>query len=138
MLRFRKIILPSISITFMLSILISVVWNVILGNTENTYFNFIIQLFSFLILVQIIDFFISKINYRNYFGYFATANIIYFIVYMTFGYFFHWFGFRLINIIINTSSFIIVTTFIHYHFHRLFQLEAEEINRLIDSRNQKI
>lgn len=135
MLRFRKIILPSIAITFTLSILISTGWNLILGETKNDYFMFIIQLLTFLILVQIVDYFISKVNFKNYKSYFVTANIIYFIVFMFFGYVFHWFGFRLRNIITNTITFLIITTFIHYHFHRLFVLEAEEINKLIEKRN---
>ncbi len=134
MLRFRKIILPSLAITFMLSILISVAWNIILGAGVNDYFMFIIQLIVFLILIQIIDYFISKINFKNYLGYFTAANSIYYIVFLSFGYVFHWFGFRVSNIIMNTISFLIVTSFIHYHFHRLFAMEAEEINRLIDNR----
>jgi len=133
--KFRKVYLPSLAITFMLASLISAIFNIQAGNNQNGYFTFIFQLLGYLICIEIIDYLLSKVNFKNYITYFITGGVIYYAIFMGCGYIFHWFGFQITNIIYMTMMFVAVCGFIQYHFYRLFQQEAKEINEILRGKN---
>lgn len=125
--------IPSISIAFTCSIIISAIINIANGNDSNGYFSFILQLLFFLITTSFIDIIICKTPIANFYSsYLIVEAIILYIYFMVVSYFFHWFTFHTQNVVTYTLTFLLIYIAIQYYFHKLYQQEANQINELIE------
>ncbi|MBH1941730.1 DUF3021 family protein [Mobilitalea sibirica] len=135
--KIRKIHLPAISMAFTLAILFSATITLLRGNDTTGIFASVMQMLGFVVALQIINVFISRIRFRKYYQYYLSNFFIMYAFFISVAYVFHWFGFRLENIILNTIIFIFIFTFIQHHFYKLLKKEADEINALLDNKERQ-
>ncbi|HEX3021674.1 MAG TPA: DUF3021 family protein [Lachnospiraceae bacterium] len=133
--RIRKIYIQSISIAFTCTIVSSAILNITRGY-DNSYDFFIIQLLAFLVANVVIDSLLCKTAFVNkYSTYLIVEGLIIYVVFMLVAYLFHWFDFRLENTIRNTMIFLVIYAAIQYHFYKLYQQEADQINQMLKDRD---
>ncbi|HEX3077225.1 MAG TPA: DUF3021 family protein, partial [Lachnospiraceae bacterium] len=129
--RIRKIYIQSISIAFTCTIVSSAILNIARGY-DNSYDFFIIQLLAFLVINVVVDSLLCKTSVVNkYSTYLIVEGLICFVIFLLTAYLFHWFGFRTENIIRSTFIFVLIYAAIQYHFYKLYQQEADQINQML-------
>lgn len=133
--KIQKIYLPGTAMAFMLTILLTAVID-LLNGTYN-YDSYVFELFGFLAAVEAIDYLISFINFKKYIHYFVSELVIIYVFMLGAGYIFHWYDFSS-SMVTVTVIFLLIYSFIHWHFYKLFKQEAAYINELIESRNKLV
>ncbi|BCJ95807.1 hypothetical protein acsn021_33760 [Anaerocolumna cellulosilytica] len=131
-----KSYLPGICIGFTFSVLFSAIYNIVTHNSNEGYFLSILQLFGFLIVINGMDYLLSYIDFRSYKTYFITELILGYALFMATAFVFHWFSFHYKNLIIMTTAYVAIYTFIHSYFNMLEKERAAYINRLISNKEK--
>lgn len=129
--KFMKIYLPGTCIIFTLSMLSTIIINTLYGGIDY-YHIYMLELLGLIILFQVLDQVIAKINFRTYKAYFITEYMVMFCAYLVAGVIFHWFNFNLKNIIVIAIPFTLIFIGIHYYFRSMFKKEADRINQLLN------
>lgn len=122
--------LPSACITFTLSVLGSAIYNLLLGNPYQLQ-GWLLLLFVYIAVLDLVDYGLSYINFRTYQAYFVTELIIFYIFLLIVGYFGKWFTFTAPSLIAISSMFLVIYCCIHAYFCKLRKYEADEINQLL-------
>lgn len=137
--RIQKTYLPGTAIAFMLTILLSALLNIFTGSGKENYgyYVYVFQLFGFLVAIEGIDYLLSFINFKSYIQYFLTELIILYAFLLGIGFLFGWIEWNPMSVILSTLLFLIIYSFIHWHFYRLYTLEADYINELIEKRRHE-
>lgn len=126
-----KVYLPGTAIMFTLVMLSNVIINALYGGF-NDYHQMTLELLGFIILLEVLDKLISKVNFKTYRAYFITTFIVMYSVYLAVGYVFHWFDFNVVNLIVVTIPFTLIFIGMHCYYRYLSKKEAEQINKLLD------
>lgn len=132
--RIRNTYLPSAAIGFTLTILSVSVLNLMEGNECQSNW-WILEVFGYIIVLQLLDTLLDRIDFRSYFAYFVTEAVLgYGLLVVVFGYVGNWFSFTPIKIVQVTVLYILILAYIHFYFYRRAQRNAEEINELLKQR----
>jgi len=125
--------IPSICICFTLITLADVITSLLFGNNTSPY---VLVLFLWLILCQVIDWLISKVDFQSWIHYCLTESMVLYLSSLAvFGILF-WHGITLHQFILFTVIFLIVDIFIFSYFRKRQQLQADEINELLSNGNK--
>ena len=125
-----KIYIPSACITFTLTAVLTCISNLLQGNA-GIYNAWFLQMFAFIVVIDVLDFVLGYINFKSYLAYFATEFVLAYIAMLGFGYLGNWFSFTLHNLIITSIIFVIVYSSVHSYFYKMSHMQAEEINNLL-------
>lgn len=125
--------LPSACITFTLSVLASAIYNLLLENPYQSQ-GWLLLLFSYIVVLDLVDYGLSYIDFHTYQAYFITEFIIFYILLLLVGYFGHWFAFTAPSLVAISLMYLVIYCCIHAYFCKLRKYEAEEINQLISSK----
>lgn len=128
--RILKTYIPSACITFTLTVLFNGISNMLQGHIA-TYYYWVLQMFAFIIVIDVIDFAFGYINFKTYCSYFVTEMIVTYGAMLLFGYFCHWFSFTIRNLLLMSIIFFAVYACVHSYFYKMAHIQADEINRLI-------
>ena len=125
-----KIYIPSACITFTLTALLTCISNLLKGNA-GIYNAWFLQMFAFIVVVDILDFALGYINFKSYLAYFTTEFVLAYIAMLGFGYLGNWFSFTLHNLILTSIIFVSVYSSVHFYFYKISHMQADEINNLL-------
>lgn len=129
--RIRNIYLPSTAITFTAVLL----WVSILNLAEGCEYQnnrWILEVFGYIVLMEVIDVLICRIEFKHYLGYFlAEAVTGYALLFGIFGYFGNWFSYTPVRMVQITVMYLLILAYIHYYFYRRSKSSADEINEML-------
>lgn len=128
--RILKAYIPSACITFSLTILITCLINLLQGNI-GIYYSWVLQVFAFIVIVDVIDYALGNVDFYSYSTYFITELILTYIAMLLFGYFCNWFSFTIHSLTVISLIFLIVYSCVHSYFYKMSRIQAEEINNLL-------
>jgi len=132
--RIRNVYLPSAAIGFTLTILFVSVLNLVEGYEYQSNW-WIVQVFAYIVVLEILDMALGKIEFKKYSTYFVVETVLgYLLLLGVFGYFGNWFSFTPRRIAQVTAIYLLVAGYIHYYFYRRARSNAEEINALLKER----
>ena len=129
-----RTLLPSLGISFTGAVLFCCIYNLFIGNS---YLDicFLLSLFGYFILIQILDVILGKVPFKTYLGYFLWEAILIYVLLLVIGYFANWYSFTFQSLCPITIYCFTATTLVHYYFYRAAKLEADEINQLLKEQN---
>lgn len=128
--KFMKIYLPGTCIVFTLGMLSTIIINALYGDF-GFYHIYMLEFLGCIILFQILDQVIAKINFKTYKSYFITEYTVMLCVYLVVGALFNWFNFNLKSAIVIAIPFTLIFLGIHYYFRGVFKREADQMNQLL-------
>lgn len=125
--------IPSTCICFTLIVIGSMVFNLLQG--DDSLLPFLI-LFAWLIVCQLIDLLISKIEFRKWSHYCITESVILYLLSLFFFRLFVWKSMDISIWVSFTVIFLITDGFIFWYFHKRQEIQATEINELIQAKGK--
>lgn len=125
--------LPSACITFTLSVIGSAILNLLNGNLYQSQ-EWLLFLFTYIVVLDLMDYGLCYINFHTYRAYFITELILFYITLLIVGYFGHWFAFTVPSLTIISLMYFIIYYSIQTYFCKLRKYEADEINQLISNK----
>lgn len=90
-------------------------------------------LFAWLVACQLIDSLISKIEFRKWSHYCVTESVVLYLLSLFVSRVFIWDDMDISRLISFTIIFLVTDGFIFWYFHKRQEIQAEEINRLIQA-----
>lgn len=124
--------IPSFCICFTLIILADVVIGLAYGDNISP---FALILAVWLLFCQLFDVLISRINFKKWSHYCVTETISLYLVSLLFYRIYFGRNFSGLQFVLFTVIFLITDSFIFWYFHRRQQIQADEINALIEQKN---
>lgn len=121
--------IPSLCICFTLITIGNVLLNLLSGYDTSP---FLLVLFLWLAVCQLIDQLISKINFRKWSHYCLTESALLYVLSLLFFRLVLWDGFSLSSFIAFTITFLLTDICVFWYFHKRQEIQAEEINALIN------
>lgn len=128
-----KVYLPSSALTFTAVVLCTSAQNLLVGY-EALSNRWILQLFGYILVVEVMDALLGKIEFGSYRGYFLTEAVISYGWMLAFGYFGNWFSFTGRMLVYITILFFLIFGGIHVYFYRRTKNDADEINRMLQEK----
>lgn len=125
--------IPSTCICFTLIVIGSMIFNLLQGGDSSLSF---LILFAWLIACQLIDLLISKIEFRKWSHYCITESVILYLSSLFFFRLFVWKSMDISILVPFTVIFLITDGFIFWYFHKRQEIQATEINELIQARGR--
>ena len=125
--------IPSTCICFTLIVIGSMIFNLLQGGDSSLSF---LILFAWLIACQLIDLLISKIEFRKWSHYCITESVILYLLSFLFYRLFVWKSMDISILVPFTVIFLITDGFIFWYFHKRQEIQAAEINELIQARGK--
>lgn len=132
----KKMILfriQAISFYFTATVLISSLSNLSEGFASMSNLG-LVEMFGFIVLCNIVDIFMNKIDFKSYFSYLFTESCIIYMLFLLFSYFTNWFEFTPIRLIHVTLLFILITAIGYYYFYQRHKMTSDEVNQLLKER----
>lgn len=128
--------IPNITLLFFFVIMIAAIGNIVQHNDPSGFCLFVVEFAGCCIGLYVVNYLVDLIPFKHYITFHITNALSCYIFYMGCAYFFHFFGFRLSNIIVNTIGFIILyinlAVYISYDYRR----KSKQINALIQKKQQ--
>lgn len=128
---------PGLSMAFFMIIFSSCLFKIFTGDTLDGFAFYIIEVTVYLIVTAVIDEIIGQIDFKSYLSNFIGETVVLYPVTLVFAWFGHWFGFRVMNLILFTCLFLLVMALIHIYFYHMSSQDAEEINRFLREREDE-
>lgn len=125
--------IPSTCICFTVIVLGNIGLNLLWGDNS---FSFLLVLFLWLIVCQLIDVLISKIEFRKWSHYFVVESMILYLLSLFFFHVFIWDDKNIARFLSFTAIFLITDVFVFWYFRKRQEIQAEEINQLIRAREK--
>lgn len=125
--------IPSTCICFTVIVLGNIGLNLLWGDNS---FSVLLVLFLWLIVCQLIDVLISKIEFRKWSHYFVVESIILYLLSLLFFHVFIWDDKNIARFLSFTAIFLITDVFVFWYFRKRQEIQAEEINQLIRAREK--
>lgn len=125
-----KTYIPSTCITFTLTALFSCISNLLQGYSA-MYNQYFLQMFAFIVVIDILDITLGYMNFKSYVAYFITEFILSYLAMLLFAYFCNWFSFTVRSMLLISIIFLAVFACVHTYFYKMSRIQAEEINRLL-------
>lgn len=124
--------IPSFCICFTLIILTNVIIGLVYGDNISP---FSLILAVWLLFCQLFDVLISRINFKKWSHYCVTETISLYLISLLFYRIYFGRSFSALQFVLFTAIFLITDSFIFWYFHRRQQIQADEINALIEQKN---
>lgn len=124
------------ALIFSLAVIFTVLINLLRGNTQGNYV-FLLELLGFVVVLEIIDYFISKLRFPSRFIYIASEFTIMYVSFLIFSYWGHWFSFHVEHLIFFTFVFLALFSLVHFYYHITLNHEAAAINRKLMKKNER-
>lgn len=121
--------IPSICICFTLITLGNVILDLLCGRNVSL---FLPVLFVWLAACQLIDQLFGYIDFKKWSHYCITESVVLYLLSLLVFRLFFWDGFSVSALISFTIIFLITDVCVFWYFYRRQQIQAEEINSLID------
>lgn len=128
--RIIKTYIPSACITFTLTVLCTCTSNLLQGCTA-MYNQWFMQIFAFIVVIDVLDFGLGYINFKTYTSYIITEMIIAYVIMLLFGYFGYWFSFTLKSLLLISIIFLVVYACVHSYFYKMSRMQVDEINAML-------
>lgn len=128
--------IPWITLTFFIIMLIVSIENIMQQSDSAIFGLFTLELAGCCIGLYIVTYLIDLIPFQHYFTYHIVNALACYIFYMGCAYFFHFFGFRLSNIIMYTIEFIIIYIILTAIITHDYKRKSKQINDLIQNKQQ--
>ena len=135
--KFFKRVLPTISMAFMITILLAGIINWVVEKKLNNFIAFIFQVFVYLIIAYMMANLIGRIDFKSYVSYFIAESLLIYPVTMAFGIGFRWFGLNVTNLIFCSFIYLCVMIELHLYIYHLEKINVDEINSLIEKGKKK-
>lgn len=134
--RIFKICLPSAAITYTAVVLCVSLCNRLEGYEYQSN-GWLLGIFGFIVLTEVLDMLLAKIEFRSYMAYFLTEAVLDYILFMVLvGYVGNSFPFTPGRIAQVTVIFLAIMALVHYYFYRVSKRNADEINDLLRTYEQ--
>lgn len=126
--------LPFIFCYYTIIILVSCIYNLSIGNTliEIAWF---VELFAFLVVFTILEYFLNRIDFKNFWTCAVTETSFAYLLFLVFAYCFDWVRFTPDQLIRVTTLFVIIAVLGITYMNYRHKLRAKELNELIQRRN---
>lgn len=124
---FFKTYIPAASVTFTVSALAVCVVNLTEGFTSLRT-SWCLELFGLIFLIDVTDYLLSKINFKNYALYYLTELLLTYMIMLGIGYLGSWFVFEAAELIKITLLYLVIFSLVHGYFYRRAKKNAREIN----------
>lgn len=127
--------LPFIFAFYTIIILVTCIYNLLLGNTliEIQWF---LELFSFLVIYAILERILACVNFKRDLLYTIAETGMGYALFLIFSYFFHWVKFTPEKLLGATLLFIICAVFGIVYMNYRYKLRAKELNELIKKKQE--
>lgn len=122
--------LPYIFAYYTIIILVTCIYNLLLGNTLIQIQRFL-ELFVFLVIFCILDRALAGINFKSDLSYTIAEIGIAYALFLLFSYFFHWVAFTPGKLLEATLLFIIIVIIGVAYMNYRYKLRTKELNELI-------
>ena len=125
--------IPSICICFTLVTVANSALNLLHSGGTDMYAVSILLIFVWLVLCQLIDAAICRIDFKKWIHYCITESLILYLATLVFC--FYWHSFTVRQLIMYTVVFAFVDIFIFSYFRKRQEMRADEINRLLNKKD---
>lgn len=125
--------IPSFCICFTLIVLGNWILNMLWGGQTSL---FLPVLFVWLVMCQVIDMLIDKIEFRKWIHYFLTESAVLYLLSLLISRVFFWDSMDTSIWISFTVIFAITDGFIFWYFRKRQEIQAKEINQIIQERKK--
>ena len=125
-----------VTLTFTLSVLFTVIFNLINRNTQGDYI-FLLKLFGFIAFIEIIDYLLTKFSFKSRLAYLSLEFTTMYFCFLVFSFWGHWFNFTGVGIILFSFIFLILFLLVHLYYYFALKSEAETINNKLIKRRLK-
>jgi hypothetical protein len=133
----RKYYFPNLCITFTLVNVFLAVMKGIGGNELDNTQRFVLELAGFLVFIFVVDYYLEKIEFKNWLKQIVAEFIVNYTIFMAAAYLLNWFGFRLWNIIVSTALFLLVFTLVWLRTYKVIKQDEAWINRMLLQRKEE-
>ncbi|MBP3593536.1 MAG: DUF3021 family protein [Lachnospiraceae bacterium] len=122
--------LPFIFAFYTIIILVCCIYNLLLGNTliEIQWF---LELFAFLVLYALLERVLAVINFKSDLSYTIAEFVMGYVLFLLFGYMFHWISFTPGNLLAATVLFLICSVSGVMYLNYRYKLRTKELNELL-------
>lgn len=127
--------IPSICICFTLVTIANSALNILNSKGTDMYSVSILLIFAWLVLCQLIDAAICRIDFKKWIHYCITESLILYLATLVFCRIFYWHSFTVRQLIMYTVVFAFVDIFIFSYFRKRQEMRADEINRLLTKKD---
>ena len=127
--------IPSICICFTLVTVANSALNLLHSGGTDMYAISILLIFVWLVLCQLIDAAICRIDFKKWIHYCITESLILYLATLVFCRVFYWHYFTVRQLIMYTVVFAFVDIFIFSYFRKRQEMRADEINRLLNKKD---
>lgn len=134
--RITKTYLPSFGITFTIMMLYTCGVKLLEG-TGTISTGYILELFGFVLAAELAEAVLGRINFTDRKVYIVTENVLIYGILLLFAYFGKWIPFRTGAVLQLTLVFLLVMAFLRFHFTRVSKINAEQINRMLEEREDQ-
>ncbi len=131
----RKYHLPNICMAFTFVIILASINNLINNNDPTGYHMFVLQFAVLLVVIHVVSYLINKIDFKNDRLQVGIVYCMNYAIFLTMAYFLNWFGFRILNIIMFTIVFIIISVCLTVHNAKISKEDEIWINKMLEQRN---
>lgn len=128
--------IPWIALTFFISILIGSIGNIAQNNDPSGFCLFAVEFAGCSIGLYIVTYLVELIPFKRNITYHITNALSCYVFFMGCAYFFHFFGFRLSNIIVTTIEFVLIYIAITAYIIYDYKKKSKQINDLIQKKQQ--
>jgi Na+/citrate or Na+/malate symporter len=111
--------------------------NITDNNDPTGFHRFILQFAGVLCLIGIADYFLDKLELKNWSVQMVVEFLTNYLIIMVAGYFLDWFGFRIPNIITITVVYIVIFISVMVHTNKLLKQDEDWINKMLEKRNSE-
>ena len=130
-----SILISSVCICFTLVTFFSSALNLLHSGGTDMYAISILLIFVWLVLCQLIDAAICRIDFKKWIHYCITESLILYLATLVFCRVFYWHSFTVRQLIMYTVVFAFVDIFIFSYFRKRQEMRADEINRLLNKKD---
>lgn len=132
----RKYYFPNLCISYTMAVICSSIVKVINYKDSGLSSLFLLELAGLLTIIGIVDFLITRINFKNWILPIGISFVVNYCIYLLVAYFFHWFGFRFSNILMFSLMYVAIFILLYYHTSKTMKQDEERINLLLGQKNQ--
>ena len=122
--------LPFIFAYYTIIVLVTCIYNLSLGYTmmQNWWF---IELFVYLVIFSLLERVLAVINFKSDLSYTIAEFVMGYVLFLLFGYMFHWISFTPGNLLAATVLFLICSVSGVMYLNYRYKLRTKELNELL-------
>lgn len=126
--------LPHIYAYYSIIILVSSIYNMLLGNTQMN-ISYFVELFGFLAVFFLVEPIFAGINFKSFWFWAVTETGLAYVIFLVFAYIFKWIQFTAEEFIPVSILFVLIAAVGIYYINFQHRLHTKELNELIRKQN---